>query len=83
MAKRPAASTDDSCQSSHKKSTAPAEPCLTRHSGREKFNEKLQFDVVSTDKQARLLVVGCRTFHWHPPAGFLSHRHCPVLKVTV
>ena len=33
---------------------------------------KLQFDVVSTDKQARFLVVGCKKFHWNPPAGILS-----------
>ena len=40
--------------------------------GRTQFTDKLQFDVVSTDKQARLLVVGCKTLHWNPPAGFLS-----------
>ena len=29
----------------------------------EKFTNKLQFDVVSTGKQASVLVVGCKTFH--------------------
>ena len=36
-------------------------PWLVLHAqaGRETFTDKLQFDVVSTDKQARLIVVGC------------------------
>ena len=71
-----------------KRPASPLDECLPRRippddpsrvtvmslaqAGWEKFTDKLQFDVVSTGKQASVLVVGCKTFHWNPPAGILS-----------
>ena len=79
MAKRSGSSLDGSLPATKRTSLhddlAACPPLsLTRlaQAGQRNYDEKLQFDVVSTDKPSRLLVVGCKTFHWHPPAGFLS-----------
>ena len=79
MAKRSGSSLDGSLPATKRTSLhddlAACPPLsLTRlaQAGQRNYDEELQFDVVSTDKPSRLLVVGSKTFHWHPPAGFLS-----------
>ena len=74
MAKRPASPLEECVPKRMIPPDDPGRVTVTSlaQAGRETFADKLQFDVVSTDKQARLLVVGCKTFHWNPPAGFLS-----------
>ena len=74
MAKRSGSSLDGSLPATKRTSLhddlAACPPLsLTRlaQAGQRNYDEKLQFDVVSTDKPSRLLVVGCKTFHWHPP----------------
>ena len=76
MAKRPA--NDDFCEPAAAKRATSNEATLTNtrliEAGREKFANQLSFDVAATADKGResLLVVACKVFHWHSPAGFIS-----------
>ena len=71
MAKRLAFPDEESQAKKRAPSTEGFLAVLARK-GQEKYGELLSFDVGYTTTKGLHLIVGCKVFHWHPPAGSIS-----------
>ena len=77
MAKRTASQrdADDKDEDEHAGPKRPRDFLAVLHeTGAEKYGEILNFELCCTANKGRHLLVSCKMYHWHPPAGSISRK---------
>ena len=81
MAKRTASQreADDKDEDEHADTKRPRDfLAVLFETGSEKYGEVLNFELGCTANKGRHLLVSCKVYHWHPPAGSISRKRLVV-----